>query len=131
VATVYLPSRAQSVQDSRKLVAASLGARALPGIVVEDTLQVISELVSNAIVHGAPLPGGSIKLAWTATAGNTYVAVTNGGSATRPVRRDPGLLDSGGRGLRIVDAIAADWGVELDTGTVTVYAHVTTARPAQ
>jgi hypothetical protein len=61
---------------------------------------VVTELVTNALVHGA----GAIRLDVQVTLGGVHGEVVDeGGGFTS---------DRCGRGLRIVDALATDWGVE-------------------
>jgi two-component sensor histidine kinase len=80
-----------------------------------DIVAVAAELVGNAIRHAAPLPGGVVRVAWRLLAnGCVLIRVTDGGAATPPTPRfaAPDAMD--GRGLTIVEALSANWGVERD-----------------
>jgi hypothetical protein len=52
------------------------------------------------------------------------VDVTDGGGDHLPRVGPQSLVESRGRGLAIVSAVAEDWGVAADDGQVTVYAVV-------
>lgn len=65
-----------------------------------------SELVTNAHRYGR----GLIELWLTLSAGEVRLEVLDR-SPHEPQRRDPDVDAEGGRGLVIVDAIAAQWGV--------------------
>jgi anti-sigma regulatory factor (Ser/Thr protein kinase) len=89
---------------------------------VADAALVISELVSNAILHAYPLPGERLKVAWVVADGWLEVAVSDGGSATMPHDTHPGVSSVGGRGLAIVAHLCRTWGVRDDEVGLTVWA---------
>jgi anti-sigma regulatory factor (Ser/Thr protein kinase) len=77
---------------------------------------VVSELVSNAIMHGS----GAIDVRLSADGSTIRLDVGDEGGGDRPAVRDqlPGPGDVGGWGLRFVDELADDWGSTSDaTGT--------------
>jgi len=47
--------------------------------VVGDAALVVSELLSNAIRHAAPLPGSTVRVAWTLHEDSLHVAVSDAG----------------------------------------------------
>lgn len=111
-----LDPTANAPGDARRFVARVLNDHGA----VEAATLVISELVTNAVLHGG------------ADAGDVIVVIRHDRSAER-VRlevsqpkhpgflysdRAPGHLEPTGRGLMIVDAVAADWGIDDDTGSV-------------
>ncbi|MFI5615972.1 ATP-binding protein [Streptomyces sp. NPDC051567] len=70
----------------------------------------VSELVSNVIVHVGE--GTPVTLVITRTAaGRTRVEVTDPDPRVWPVLRQATDEDEGGRGLALLDAVAARWGV--------------------
>ena len=83
-------------------------------------LLVVTELVTNAVVHA----GGAIELRTTLDGERLRIEVVDSSSAP-PRLRDPG---DGGRGLRIVDELATDWGVVRDDGAgKTTWCEISTA----
>lgn len=130
--TVELAADVSSVPAARHLVQDDLRARGLPATVIDNALIVVTELVSNAVLHAKPLEltgsvaGAStgIVLRWAVHNGTVSVDVTDGGGIELPaVKRTP-PADTAGRGLAIVDAVTRDWTVEVEPGRVTVHAVV-------
>ncbi|MEV6007820.1 ATP-binding protein [Streptomyces sp. NPDC051976] len=89
---------------------ASWGLSAL----VDDVGLLISELVTNAMTHGA---GDGISLVLCVTGGALRVEVTDGSQA-RPRVRDVSAHAENGRGMIIVNQLADAWGVSEDGRTV-------------
>lgn len=78
--------------------------------VVEIALVLLSELVTNAVLHGRSNPRLAVG---AATGGGLYVGV--GDDDTRhPVVPDHDAQSLGGRGLHLVRALATRWGVRPD-----------------
>lgn len=118
-----------SVPAARHLVRDHLRSVGVATRMLHDCLVVVSELVANAIRHARPLATasgpGTVRLRWAVTRGQVWIGVTDGGSQERrPHVESASPADVGGRGLAIVDAIAAEWGVTRNDGEVTVYAVV-------
>ncbi len=72
-------------------------------------LLLASELVSNAVLHGAPPIGLSIQLS---PGGDSVRVEVHDGSPQLPPARAPEIsqVREHGRGLQIVDTLAAAWG---------------------
>jgi serine/threonine-protein kinase RsbW len=127
--TAEFASTPSSVTAARHVVRDDLGVRGLPDHLIQDCLLVVSELVANAIRHARAFPAtdgrGRIRLGWSVTDEQVWVAVTDGGSSQhRPHVEHAPLAATHGRGLAIVDAIAREWGVIGSDSLVTVYAVV-------
>ena len=70
---------------------------------------VVSELVTNSVKHG---PGRPIRLEVELDrAGALRGEVEDQGDGVVEIREEAKELDTGGRGLRIVDALTERWGV--------------------
>jgi len=77
---------------------------------VDDTRLVISELVTNALRYGA----GRQIVFRLAIGTRALVVVVDDGSPGRPEARQADVDAENGRGLAIVSALAASWGVSDD-----------------
>lgn len=107
-----VPYEAQSAAAARRALHADLRAAKVNGTVLDDAALLLSELVGNAVRHAAPLPGGVLRVAWEVAQDAVRLSVTDGGGEQRPLVRTPGTESESGRGLAVVDALAASWGVE-------------------
>ncbi|GAB3206284.1 hypothetical protein GCM10027294_08020 [Marinactinospora endophytica] len=103
---------------------------------IDDAALIVSELLSNALRHAAPLPPpfptGTVRVCWNivlvpeepAANGWIEISVSDGGAETLPRIARPSLSALGGRGLGIVQHLAAKWGTEVDDSTTTVWAVI-------
>jgi anti-sigma regulatory factor (Ser/Thr protein kinase) len=102
-----------SVAQARHWVlrrASEAGVAGETGAVVE---LLTSEIVANAVVHGPD--DGSITVRTRAARGRFLVEVLDD-APQAPVVRHTDPLDEGGRGMMLVDMLAADWGVRPHPG---------------
>lgn len=73
-----------------------------------DAALAVAELYANAVMHGPP--GGRVLAGYCLwRQGSRIVVCDGGGTATPHLVPDRGLAE-GGRGLHVVDALAARWG---------------------
>ena len=84
-----------------------------------DTIRLVaSELATNALVHA--------QTAFTVTLSEldeTVLLSVRDDSTLGPTRAIPQVMDTGGRGLHIVELVSLDWGVSKDhEGAKTVWA---------
>ena len=86
-----------------------------------------SEVVTNAVRHGDP--GGLVTVTVSRGPGLLRVTVTDGG-AGRPVVRDPAPDEPGGRGLQLVEMLAAAWGVQEQAVGKSVWFELAVGGPA-
>jgi anti-sigma regulatory factor (Ser/Thr protein kinase) len=76
--------------------------------VLDDALILTSELVTNAVLHGKP----EISLSVRVEMPNLIIAVSDDSSMMPPAKPElPLLAAPHGRGLAIVDSLAAEWGI--------------------
>ncbi|WP_405405594.1 ATP-binding protein [Streptomyces sp. NBC_01104] len=95
------------------------------GVEAADVLLCVSELATNALVHGVP-PGRGFRmhLYWERAEGRLRVEMHDSGGGevpADPVARgaEPDAEAEGGRGLLLVSALADAWGVaERDPGKI-------------
>jgi anti-sigma regulatory factor (Ser/Thr protein kinase) len=100
---------------------------------IRDTLELlVSELVTNSVLHTGLPAGAPLNLDITHEAGHVRLAVGDGGSGFDPSAiGDGGPLAVGGRGLVIVAALSDAWGVERHTDGFTVWCEIAAEeRPA-
>ena len=104
-------------------------ARQVPDLAEErldDVLLCVSELATNALVHGAP----DLSIGATVGSGVVTVAITDRGSGRPAGPHDPGIDETRGRGLLLVSLLAVRWGVrDADDGGAgkTVWCDVPTS----
>jgi anti-sigma regulatory factor (Ser/Thr protein kinase) len=85
----------------------------------DDALLVVSELVTNAVVHGR----GDPVVVMEFTDDRIRLEVHDEDSSP-PVRREPGPGDPGGFGLNIVDQLSEEWGWATTATGKMVWCHV-------
>jgi anti-sigma regulatory factor (Ser/Thr protein kinase) len=76
----------------------------------------VSELVSNAVLHSKAPPGSSVTLAARLAGEAMRVSVSDAGEGFEPRPRDPAQL-SDGYGLFLLDKMASRWGVDAAGST--------------
>jgi len=105
---LQLPHTTESVRRARRTIAAFLDLSDVPRPVVDDLLLLVSELVTNAVIHA----GSPAVVRLDADVERIKVAVSDLDPATQPSVTDPEPTASSGRGVLLVDRLAARWGVE-------------------
>ena len=78
--------------------------------VADDVILLASEVAANAIVHTASGKGGTFTVAVHPSGDMVRVEVHDGGSETFPDLRALQDLATSGRGLGLVELLAARWG---------------------
>jgi hypothetical protein len=124
VATRTLAPGAGSVPGARRFAEATLRRWQIAGR-RDDVVTVVSELTTNALRHGLPLPGapggggggagGTAWPRWLVRVGlvqsGPYVLCAVGDPSDRvPALAEPGCWEETGRGLHVVTALSDDWG---------------------
>ncbi len=104
--------------DARRFVAGVLAGHAA----VESAKLIVSELVTNAVIHGGRNAGRvAVAVGLDAKRDRITLEVSQPKHAGfRYSDRNPGHLEPTGRGLMIVDSIATDWGIDDTNGSVWV-----------
>ena len=104
--SVDVPRGRDAPALARKLVHARFG-QDLPVAQLEDLLVIVSELTSNAVLHGA----GEIRLRVSIENGRVYGEVIDEGSGFVQDVRGRGIDEIGRKGLVIVAALSEQWGI--------------------
>ncbi|GAA1514778.1 hypothetical protein GCM10009677_54990 [Sphaerisporangium rubeum] len=110
----------ESASTARDFVRLKLGENH-PAL--DDVTLLVSELVTNSVLHSNSKNGGKITLAIADCHDLIHVDVTDaGGPATPEVHQDD--LSEGGRGLLLVKALSHKWAVHDDPAGRTVWFQV-------
>ena len=121
---LWLPRTVAAPGVARRALRRWMDALECGGDVVEDAVLLVSEVVTNAVVHACSAP----RLIVTVVGDRLRVEVHDGSRAL-PVMQ-PSSLAIGGRGLRIVDQLADAWGASItSTGKVVWIEQRLVARP--
>lgn len=122
-----LPARGTSAAEARRRTLAWLMRHFIGQAPTEAAVLIISELVTNAVVHS-----GSSAISCTLRLGGglLYIEVTDQGSGTRELAvQEAAADDVSGRGLLLVSALSKAWGVTSGVPSgLTVWAAVPAAR---
>lgn len=117
--TARYPRTARSAYRARRALRARLTAWQVGAEDIATAELVLTELVANAVRHAGDPPGRQVKVCCTHTDdGVLRIEVSDACTALpRPRETDPGpeaeaeAQAESGRGLLLVAALAADWGV--------------------
>ncbi|MEU4097330.1 ATP-binding protein [Streptomyces sp. NPDC026673] len=121
-----VPGDPREVGILRRKVRYVLGGLGVPGEAADDVLLAVSELVTNAVVHG--MPPAVLRLAVGRGSRCLRIEVTDAG----PSRNDPTAneaRDEHGRGLQIVAALASGHGVTVRPDGTTYWADMAAGPP--
>jgi anti-sigma regulatory factor (Ser/Thr protein kinase) len=114
---VPIPQTVDAPRTARSAVSTFLAEQGLDAGWIADVLLVVSELVTNAMLHGRP----PIELCVASDCGACRVAVRDGDPDHGPAAL-PERFATAGRGLGIVAAVTDDSGVDRDAHGKTVWA---------
>ena len=114
--TARLEAAPISASLARAFVSHHLADRSLLSL-VDPVRLVVSELVTNALVHSRTAVSVTLSASET-----TVLLEVRDESLALPQRRAPQTVDESGRGLEIVDIVSLDWGVNAGDGSKEVWA---------
>jgi anti-sigma regulatory factor (Ser/Thr protein kinase) len=90
--------------------------------VVADVALILSELVTNSVIHANVGPDQTLTVECTLLADRLRITVTDPGARLKPHLRQPDHDVSGGYGLAIVALLSLAWGVVRDSvGSTSVW----------
>lgn len=117
--TMMIAGVTAEVPMLRHEIAAHLTSLAVEPEVVDTAALLVSELLANAVTHGAP----PIRCAATVTRTGAWSVVRVevwDGSAAPPILREQVLDSESGRGLQLVEKLSSRWGWEAtESGKLT------------
>lgn len=100
-----LPSSAHAPREARSFLTVRACRAHVPPEAMQTAALLVSELVTNALRHGAP------PLSMTVGCARSWLVVeVSDASATLPVERHTDAWAEGGRGLPLVSALSSQWG---------------------
>lgn len=118
VATYEVPADPRGVGAARRFLNDTLAGWGVAEDTVDTAVLCLSEVVTNAVIH----TDGGCELRVVLDGGVLSTAVRDEGVATAgPSDPHTEPLAVHGRGLRLVDALAARWGSDLDPSGMTVW----------
>jgi anti-sigma regulatory factor (Ser/Thr protein kinase) len=120
-ASIQLASDPAGARDARRFVAGTLRGWGLDAL-VEVVVLLTSELVGNAVMHGAGSPVGLVMVLDDHA---VRVEIHDGNPKQPRLHLGNGDREQG-RGLVLVAALAASWGVESTGGGKSVWFQVRT-----
>ncbi|OEJ23424.1 response regulator receiver protein [Streptomyces agglomeratus] len=122
-----LPHAPGAVSAVRGRVRTVLAEWGLSPDAIMDALVVVSELLTNALVHA--LPPATLRLSWVRIDGHgaLRVEVTDAGPVLAGDGWDAPDPDEHGRGIDIVTALAARCGIRVGTEGITRWADLPAA----
>jgi anti-sigma regulatory factor (Ser/Thr protein kinase) len=95
---------------AREAVASMLAGR-VGARILGDAQLIVSELVTNSVVHAQMGPGDSIGVDVGLSDDRVRIAVADDGAASLPHAVDPDAGAPNGRGLLLVEHLSHAWGV--------------------
>jgi anti-sigma regulatory factor (Ser/Thr protein kinase) len=110
----------EAVRHARRFTARTLRAWGVSADQADAVLLVVSELVTNALVHA----DGQIRLDLTHVNHRLRVAVADGSPRTPVKPTSVGWEATGGRGILLVEAMSAAWGTVPVSGGKQVWADI-------
>lgn len=117
---VQLPGGPGAPAAARRALREELGDR-VPGRVLEDAGLLVSELVTNAVLHGRVGPGSRLGMRVARRDGLVRIEVRDEGQGFAAAGARAGPDDPGGYGLFLVTQIADAWGIAESGDPTTVW----------
>lgn len=119
--TLRVAHHTASVPATRRALVDDLRSVGVAPEVVDEAEIVVSELLGNAVRHADPLPDGRVRVHWQVRGDVVELDVTDAGTGCAPRPQQASPYSTAGRGLRIVRALAHEWGVLDDDRGRTVW----------
>ena len=120
-ARVDLVPRLQSTRTGRHAAKEILTGWGVPSWAVDDAVLIVSELVTNAVLHARE----EAALALEIEVADVWMRISLAdGSAVRPLARQASHEDETGRGMAIVEALSDRWGVDDHHGGKRIWFEV-------
>jgi anti-sigma regulatory factor (Ser/Thr protein kinase) len=112
-AEMRVPGQPSSVAAARTFLVRLLKGWGVHDRVIDDASLLTSELLTNAVTHGT----GFVELRIRLENDRMHVAVHDNADDELPVLPPTDSMSLNGRGIRLVQSIAHDWGIDNDVGS--------------
>jgi anti-sigma regulatory factor (Ser/Thr protein kinase) len=110
--------------EARRCVRSALHA-GLAGRTASDAALIVSELVTNSVLHASVGPDEALTVELTTLEDRLRITVIDSGSRLEPRLAPPNAESPGGFGLLVVDELCTTWGVVRDAiGTTRVWCEL-------
>ena len=128
-ASLSVPGRPDQVHAARVFTGTTLGDHHPCAAVA---VLLVSEMVTNSVLHSdSRLPGGTITVTVTGVPDGARVEVRDAGGTSVPlVKGADDALAEGGRGLRLVNDLAARWDYRRDADGLVTWFEVRAQPPS-
>ena len=114
-----VPSTPEAVGAARRTIVRQLEAWGIDDV-IDDMQIVVSELITNAVRYGE----NPVEFRLSIRGPFVRIEVIDANTADIPLPRQAADSESTGRGMPLIDALAAEWGVEVSTTNKTVWAEL-------
>ena len=121
--SLRIPGGNDAPTRARRWVHAQL-AGYIPATTASDAALLVSELVTNSVVHANVGPRRALTVELTTLDDRVRIAVTDPGSHLRPCIRPADPETPGGLGLLVVDELCETWGVWQELGPTCVWCEL-------
>jgi anti-sigma regulatory factor (Ser/Thr protein kinase) len=118
-----IPGGDDAATRARRSVHAQLDGH-IPATKASDAALLVSELVTNSVVHANVGPRRLLTVEVTTLDDRLRIAVTDPGSRLRPRLLPPDPETPGGLGLLLVDELCETWGVRQDLTRTCVWCEL-------
>ena len=121
--SMRIPGGDDAPTRARRSVRAQLDGH-IPATKAKDAALLVSELVTNSVVHANVGPRRALTIEVTTLDDRLRITVTDPGSPLRPRLLPPDPETPGGLGLVLVDELCETWGVSQDLGLTCVWCEL-------
>ena len=121
--SMRIPGGDDAPTRARRWVRSQLAGH-IPCTTASDAALLVSELVTNSVVHANVGPRRALTVELTTLDDRVRIAVTDPGSRVRPCLLPPDPETPGGLGLLLVDELCETWGVWQDLGPTCVWCEL-------
>ncbi|HEV3389334.1 MAG TPA: ATP-binding protein [Solirubrobacteraceae bacterium] len=121
--SIRIPGGDDAPTRARRSVRAQLAGH-IPATTASDAELLVSELVTNSVVHANVGAGRALTVDVTTLDDRLRIAVTDPGSRLTPCILPPDPETPGGLGLLLVDELCETWGAWQDLGPTCVWCEL-------